>query len=176
LHPASAGVTFVLDNGTTVAAPTEYVAAPTDTQPVLETLDAIHRDVQVNLHKYQKLSNYECYSNYSNPYVYRPTVLLVSKDYELALELNSSVLGSGTPTPSGLSAGNINPYWWDKGDWVNFLEPRSTMTLNESVMDGWKSVGYRIQHCLQVADASAASAFSACRVQCAPSVLLGRRI
>jgi hypothetical protein len=195
LYPPSDGVTFVLENGSAIAAPTDinralhtaaYDAMPSfgDAMPsfgsfgepsseAIETLEAIHKDVQINLQKYQRLSNYACLSHYSNPYVLRSNVLLVSKDYETALDFNTSLLVWQTHYPNSATSAELDPTVWSK-DWANLFQPVSA--LNESIMDDWKSRGHHVQYCLQVPDASAASAFSACRVQCAPSVLFGRRI
>ncbi len=178
---------FVLDNGTTISAPTNIDGALNTitydalgsfgcyrepSSEAIQTLQAIRRDVQINLREYRRLSNYECLSRYANPYELRSNVLLVSKDYDTAVTFNTSLLVWDVQLPTSLANAGLRPTKWSR-DWLNLWTPLSS--LNSSIMNSWKSQGYRVQYCLQVPDALAASAFNACRVQCAPSVLFGMR-
>lgn len=183
LKPDSDDVLFTLADGTTVAAPRDIERSLTtvnedglrhigsyrttlDSSKV--TVRAIRADVQANIQNYRRLSNYECFLWYINPYQLRPNVLLVSHDHAAASQFNTSLLqwDKMDPAPDGNAA--LNPVIWSRDNNDVFR----IKTLNEAVMDSWKDKGNYIQYCLQAPDDMAATAFNICRVQCAPIILL----
>ena len=183
--PKELNLTFQLSNSTRVPAPTDYERAlftqadnkwadfgsygtllDEDRQRLIQVQD----DIQANPLMYKNISNYDCIRGYDSAFNWRPHVLLISHDFDVAAMYNTSLFVWGINTPSATNVAGFNPISWTN-DSVNDWQAIST--LSASKIAAWADMGHRVQYCLSRQDVAGEKEFRDCRVQCAPALLLG---
>jgi hypothetical protein len=183
--PQESELIFQLSNGTRMPAPTDYQLA-LNTQAQNKYADfgyfyppsneekqrmvQIHGDVSANLSMYKNTSNYECLTSYNSVFSWRPHVLLISNDFDVAANYNTSLFTWGSNTPTAGNGAKLNVLSWTNDpstDW------QGVARFDASDAAAWAHSGHRVQYCLSRQDISGEQEFRDCRVQCAPAILLG---
>ncbi|KAF7502331.1 hypothetical protein GJ744_006019 [Endocarpon pusillum] len=182
--PQESELTFQLSNGTRVPAPTDYqLALNTQVQNKYadfgyfhppsneekQCMIQIHGDVSANLPMYKKMSNYECLTSYQSAFSWRPHVLLISNDFDVAVNYNTSLFTWGSNTPNAGNNGKLNVVSWTNDPATNWQD---VATFDASDGVAWAHSGHHVQYCLSRQNIPGEQEFRDCRVQCAPVILL----
>lgn len=136
-----------------------------------------HNDALANLDTYTNMSSIDCIKAYSDMFSFRKNLLLVSRNIDVAIELNNTLLSRRSTRSDGIrweydQCRLDTELWGLEGDALVDME--RYQTLNQSSIDIIEqgSEGFKIDYCLQQNSTLGEEDFQKCRLQVAPQLLL----